>query len=724
MCGDVLRRCHVRLTADRRRLLTPTSPLPTAAMRRVPRLAVGILALALMAMSVSESSAANGDIVCRATPISVGVGVSSLPNGQILVLSYDGVLRLNADCSIDATFGVNGFVRFDRFKYDHTKPIVQPDGKILIPGTDWLRRYTAEGLVDPDFGAGSGLLLPGPLVALALAPDGKIVVASTSTLARYDADGSIDTTFGVNGVVTTDTGQSEQTGAVAIQPGRGIVIGGQAIDSGSQRSVSMLRRYDESGTADPGFGTNGTVYTDFASTGAANALVINVDGTIVAAAGANLARYLPDGTLDDTFGYGGIVPTEGAFVGMDLRADGTIVTVDADAIVVRQYALDGTPDEGFGSAGRVNIPPANFFFFRMEIVGMAAQPDGSILVTVSYQNSGPTRTEVIRIRSGLHPGPFGGTPQPIPGRLEAENYDIGGQGIGYLDTTPGNTGGGYRSDDVDIKPSREDGYAVGWFAAGEWLAYTVNVEAAGDYDVTARVGSALPDRTFHIEVDGADVTGPVAVPQTADWDEYATVRAGSLSLTAGTHVLRVVVGPDDFMDLQWVDIVSAAPRHVVPGRIEAEDYDDGGNGVGYFDTTPGNEGGAYRAGDVDIKESSEGGYAVGWFAAGEWLAYSVDVPSDGAFAISARVGSLLPDRTFYIEVDGSRTIGPIAVPQVEDWDRYVTISAGSVGLSSGRHVLRVVMGPQDFMDLQWISIDGGAPELSERYSHHHGRDHH
>ena len=80
----------------------------------------------------------------------------------------------------------------------------------------------------------------------------------------------------------------------------------------------------------------------------------------------------------------------------------------------------------------------------------------------------------------------------------------------------------------------------------------------------------------------------------------------------------------------------------MPGRIEAEDYDVGGPGIGYFDTTPGNEGGAYRADDVDIKPSVEGGYVVGWFAAEEWLAYTVDVQSDGAYVFQARVGSVFP----------------------------------------------------------------------------------
>src|SRR5713101_2130023 len=54
----------------------------------------------------------------------------------------------------------------------------------------------------------------------------------------------------------------------------------------------------------------------------------------------------------------------------------------------------------------------------------------------------------------------------------------------------------------------------------------------------------------------------------------------------------------------------------VPGRIEAEDYDTNGPGISYFDDTPGNSGGVYRADDVDIEvtQDTAGGYDVGWIS--------------------------------------------------------------------------------------------------------------
>jgi hypothetical protein len=157
----------------------------------------------------------------------------------------------------------------------------------------------------------------------------------------------------------------------------------------------------------------------------------------------------------------------------------------------------------------------------------------------------------VRVAGGL---PYGGTPARIPGKIEAENYDLGGEGVAYHDVSPGNTGGFYRVDDVDIKFSTDTGggYAIGWFNAGEWLDYTVDVTVTALYDIDLRVGSYLPGRTLTIAFNGTNVTGEVAVPQVEDWDRYERVRIRRVPLTAGLQVMRVQVGPLDYLDLNWI----------------------------------------------------------------------------------------------------------------------------------------------------------------------------
>ena len=139
--------------------------------------------------------------------------------------------------------------------------------------------------------------------------------------------------------------------------------------------------------------------------------------------------------------------------------------------------------------------------------------------------------------------PFGGTAAPIPGLIEAENFDDGGEGIAYHDLSPGNAGGRYRQTDVDIETASDagGGYALGYVAGGEWLKYSVSVAATGTYTLEARVASSGSGGTFHVEVDGVDATGSLKVPSTGGWQNWLTISTGGISLTAGLHVLRLVI---------------------------------------------------------------------------------------------------------------------------------------------------------------------------------------
>jgi hypothetical protein len=141
------------------------------------------------------------------------------------------------------------------------------------------------------------------------------------------------------------------------------------------------------------------------------------------------------------------------------------------------------------------------------------------------------------------PTPFGGTLTPIPGLIEAERFDDGGEGIAYRDLTPGNAGGQYRQTDVDIAAAADSGggYTLSYVATGEWLKYSVSVAATGRYTLEMRVASAGQGGSFHVEVDGTDATGPMVVPGTGGWQSWQTISRGGIPLTAGPHVLRVVI---------------------------------------------------------------------------------------------------------------------------------------------------------------------------------------
>src|SRR5262249_35018362 len=94
--------------------------------------------------------------------------------------------------------------------------------------------------------------------------------------------------------------------------------------------------------------------------------------------------------------------------------------------------------------------------------------------------------------------PYFGSAVAIPGVVEVENFDAGGEGVAYHDDGPGNAGGQYRQTDVDIAADANNtGYVVGWVSAGEWLNYSVNVTTAGSYTIGVRVACYGQGGTFH-----------------------------------------------------------------------------------------------------------------------------------------------------------------------------------------------------------------------------------
>src|SRR5262249_2368245 len=139
-------------------------------------------------------------------------------------------------------------------------------------------------------------------------------------------------------------------------------------------------------------------------------------------------------------------------------------------------------------------------------------------------------------------GPFGGTPAAVPGKIEAENFDTGGEGVAFHDVDTANQGGAYRPGEaVDLQATTDTGggFNVGWIQPGEWLAYTVNVTAAGAYDLALRVSNPRAGGKLHVEVDGVNVTGSLSVPNTGGWQTWRTITRAGINLTAGQHVVKV-----------------------------------------------------------------------------------------------------------------------------------------------------------------------------------------
>jgi endonuclease/exonuclease/phosphatase family metal-dependent hydrolase len=319
--------------------------------------------------------------------------------------------------------------------------------------------------------------------------------------------------------------------------------------------------------------------------------------------------------------------------------------------------------------------------------------------------------------------PFAGAPAAVPGTIQAEDFDNGGEGLAYHDTTTGNTGGAYRQTDVDIEPATDGVYDVGWTAAGEWLNYTVNVASAGSYLLEARVASNGQGGTFHVEFGGADKTGALMIPDTGGWQAWTTVSQ-TVSLQAGSQVMKLAFdtdGPSNGGNVTWLRLTSSVSSAsylgspiALPGPIQPENFDNGGEGVAYHDTTAGNTGGQYRQTGVDIESSSLGGYDIGWITDGEWMTYTVNVTASGAYTLQFQVASAWATGRIHATC-GSATTATLAVPNTGGWQTWTTISV-PVTLTAGQQVLKVAIDAGGFNLAGITVLAAGQPPPGNPYS--------
>ena len=165
--------------------------------------------------------------------------------------------------------------------------------------------------------------------------------------------------------------------------------------------------------------------------------------------------------------------------------------------------------------------------------------------------------------------PFKGAAFAIPGKIEAEDFDIPGKGKNedgtsnqsYADSDTENHGNSdYRSDTgVDLY-SKATGVVVGYNSEGDWLEYTINVAEAGEYTFFAAVAAAGSTSSFKMSLDGNPLTDAISVPAASsgedNYEDYNKVSA-NVTLPAGQHVLRMDV-TGAWFDVDYFTFVKGA----------------------------------------------------------------------------------------------------------------------------------------------------------------------
>jgi murein DD-endopeptidase MepM/ murein hydrolase activator NlpD len=168
---------------------------------------------------------------------------------------------------------------------------------------------------------------------------------------------------------------------------------------------------------------------------------------------------------------------------------------------------------------------------------------------------------------------------------------------------------------------------------------------------------------------------------------HAFARPGRYEIQVdGTARLQVIVGEPTRPGKPF-----GGKFHVIPGRIEAEDYDEGPAGVAYEDADVKNNGADYRGKvgvDIEPRAEASGGFNLGWTRPGEWTAYTVDVRESGVYDIHIPVACLQKGGTFFLEFNGKNVSGPIQVPDTGAWEILKPFRHESVRLSAGTYVMK------------------------------------
>jgi uncharacterized delta-60 repeat protein len=232
--------------------------------------------------------------------------------------------------SLDPSFGTVGVARVPTGARSVTpvQALRQPDGKLVIVGstasgdqTLVVVRLNADGSMDRSFGAGG--IAPTSIAAAcdgcttaALAPGGDIVLTGEASntsgsaapgqtnwvLTRLTPSGGVDQTFGLAGIVTIPENDAAGYDVGVLDDGDIVTMGLTDVSAGS-RSIPALTRLTPMGLSELDF--NGGTPAELPPGSGAFAMLVYPDGSTVIGGSSALFAYTSVGAPDPSFGNGG-----------------------------------------------------------------------------------------------------------------------------------------------------------------------------------------------------------------------------------------------------------------------------------------------------------------------------------------------------------------------------------------------------------------------------------
>jgi uncharacterized delta-60 repeat protein len=595
-----------------------------------------------------------------------------------------GVLRLNANGSLDGSFGSNGKAVINVSGGEELNPMgmaLDAMGRVLmttgIGPNIYVFRLTAGGQPDNSFsgdGTAVGNYPNGVEDAwdVVAHPDGRVLVSGTVTntvfsngqnVVQYDpavfafsSTGDVINSFGANGVQSIVTGSvNDEARNIAIEPGTNNIV-----VSGSQ------------------------------------VLLNDGDQTLV-----YVARWLPDGTPDNSFSGDAIwwaVVQSGRAWGTDLgiQADGKILmsaTRLCDGfcsfpgrldILLYRLTSAGTPDASFAANGFVELNYAPFIDPNVnpgsiDVGGSFAAQGNKLIVAGMSRHQGVTRDLLLRLNT-TSPIVTKNPPAPppvnytaIPAKIEAEAYNAMN---GVLLENTSDAGGGQN---------------VGWQDNGDWMEYNINVPADGDYRISCRVASMFTGQKFNVLVGSGPIAYDLTVPNTGGFQNWTTI-ATDIYLRAGQQTIKIQTSNNaGGWNLNWFRIDPRPTPYLVSGipqKLEAENFRE--------------------SSEIQLEPTIDvgGGEQVVFYEDNEYPSQYIrfnnySSPVTGSVLMRFRVASPVNGASIGIIVNNGGTYS-VDVPNTGGFNNWQTVSV-IVPLVAGGSDIRITFGGT--VALNWIQFD-------------------
>ena len=238
------------------------------------------------------------------------------------------------------------------------------------------------------------------------------------------------------------------------------------------------------------------------------------------------------------------------------------------------------------------------------------------------------------------------------------------------------------------------GLNVGWIDKGDWMEFPVTIAETGTYTFHLRIAAENTGAQIQINTAAGTLIGMATIPNTGGYQAWQTVTV-ALPLVQGEQVIRLTSVNTVNWNINWMEV--GQPTESGSTRIEAEKY-------------------TAMKGVLTENTTDEGaGLNVGWIDNGDWMEYSLKVPSAGVYTLKLRVAT--PGNGAQLQVrkqDGMPLLSQ-TLPNTGGYQSWQTVNA-TVTLLEGTQTLRVFSISDTYWNLNWMelsAIEGAVGENSK-----------